>query len=184
MPPPTPTVGGRKTLLFGKKYQAPHKRRKSCLCGARLATFSDKSRRRARISGKGRWDQRRRGSLPLPRQPRGSLPPPRRYLCRRSDGGFSSRAGSGPCRSPCRPARRDYLLSVRVFLRVQVAVSPPSMLNSDRRNSGSRRPREDPAPLIRQGGCGRSASGLGAGTTGEAQSHERGAGEHRAPGRP
>lgn len=62
-------------MLFGKKHQAPHKRRqqahsgKSCLCGARLATFSDKSRRRAHISGKGRWGR----SLPLPAAPR--VPP-------------------------------------------------------------------------------------------------------------
>lgn len=138
-----------------------------------LATFSDKSRRRALISGKGRWDQ-----PPAPPPAPRSLPPPRRYLCRRSDSGFCPRPGSGPGRSPCRPARRDYLLSVRVFLRVQVAVSPPSVLSSHRRNSGSRRRRGDPAPNILQGERGRSTSGLGAGTTGGAQSHERG------PGRP
>lgn len=87
-------MGGRKGMLFGKQYRAPHKRRqqaypgRSSLCGARLATFSDKPRRRARISGK----EEQVGSPPLPPAP----PSPRRYLCRRSDSGFCSRAAPAP----------------------------------------------------------------------------------------
>lgn len=110
----------------------------------------------------------RAGGIP-PAPPSPAVPPPLPLPEERQSLLFPG----SPGRSPCRPARRDYLLSARGFLRVQVAVSPPSMLNSDSRNSGSRRPRGDPAPLILQGGCGRSTSGPGAGTTGGAPSHQR-----------
>lgn len=82
-------------MLFGKKYRAPHKRRQQaysgrcCLCGARLATFSDKPG--ARLSGK----EGQVGSLPHPPAP----PSPRRYLCRRSDSAFCSRAAPAALRA-------------------------------------------------------------------------------------
>lgn len=135
--------------------------------------------------GEGQVGSAPRGSL-APRHPslHPSLPLSRRYLCQGSDSGFCSRAGSGPGRSPRRPARREYLLSLRVFLCVQVAVSLPSMLSSDRRDSGSRRPRGDPAPLMSPGDAAVPAgAGAGSGTAGGEQGQQRGP-PRPAPGQP
>lgn len=88
-------------------------------------------------------------------------PPPLRYLCQRRGSGSASRAGSGcawrqtPIRSRCvcLSARQELLVVgfVGFFFRVQVAVLPPSMLNSERSKSGSQRPLGNAGPFILQG---------------------------------
>lgn len=180
-------MGGRKGLDFGKKYRAPLKRRqqvysgKSCLCGARLATFSDKSRRRARISGKGRWDQRRRGSLPLPRHP--SRRPAATFA-----GGAT--AAAAPGRAPAPASLRAALPGETTCCRFGCFSAfrwlfhlPPCSTQTGVTAAPAARA-EIPLPSFYGGECGRSTSGLGAGTTGGAQSHERGAAPHRGPRRP